>query len=438
MKQMQILCAAVALAAFELAPAMAQVVQVAMPGKAPSIAGADSASIAAVVNGQVITDQDVVNRARLLSLSTGMPPTPDVLARLKPQVTSQLIDQTLEMQEINQRNVTVPDTDVEAAIAHIEQGNGLPPGGLRARLAAAGIPFSTLVAQLRTELGWQTVLHQVLGPGLAPTKGDMNAEKAALKAELGSTQYHISEIFVPVTDPADDANARNFANTVISQLRAGAPFPIVAAQFSQSPTALQGGDLGYVQMSQLDPAVAALVTTMPAGAISNPVRVPGGYDIVQLQGVHKFGAEQQTMLSVRQAFARFPTPITNGAVGPVQAAVIGKLEQAANAAHSCTDIAALNASLGSVHPADPGPVNLATVTPPAFQTLLTQLPIGQASRPLVEGDGASVVMICGRTTEAEPLPSDQEIRNIIVARRVELESQQLLDELRHRSIIEQG
>jgi peptidyl-prolyl cis-trans isomerase SurA len=93
--------------------------------------------------------------------------------------------------------------------------------------------------------------------------------------------------------------------------------------------------------------------------------------------------------------------------------------------------------LGNVHPADPGPVNLATVTPPVFQTLLAQLPIGQASRPLVESDGASVVMVCSRTNEAEPLPSDQEISNIIIERRVALESQQLLDELRHRSIITQ-
>jgi peptidyl-prolyl cis-trans isomerase SurA len=417
MKQMQILSATLALAALALAPA---VVRAAMPATTLSAEGSDSASIAAVVNGQVITNQDVSNRAGLLALSIGLPRTPEVLARLRPQVTTQLIDQMLELQEINHRNVTVADSDVEAAIAHIEQSNGLPPGGLRARLAAAGIPFSTLVAQLRTEIGWQTVLHQVLGPGLEPT------------------QYHISEIFVPVTDPADDANARNFANTVIGQLRSGAPFPIVAAQFSQAPSALQGGNLGYVQLSQLDPAVAALVQTMPVGAISNPIRVPGGYDIVQLQGSHKFGLTQQTILSVRQAFARFPTPIINGQVGPAQAAVIEKLVQSANAAHSCPAITALDASLGNVHPADPGPVNLATVTPPVFQTLLAQLPIGQASRPLVESDGASVVMICSRTSETEPLPSDQEIRNIIIGRRVALESQQLLDELRHRSIITQG
>jgi peptidyl-prolyl cis-trans isomerase SurA len=424
----QIFCAAFLAASFGLAPAWAQT---------STGAGTDGASIAAVVNGQVITNQDVEARAKLLAVSTGMTPTPDVLQRLEPQVTSLLIDQTLQLQEINRRNVVVADADVVGAVSHIEQNNGLPAGGLRTKLEAGGIPFDTLVAQLRTELGWQTVLHQVLGPGLQPTPGDMNAEKAALKAELGSTQYHISEIFVPVTDPASDGTAQNFANTVIAQLRTGAPFSIIAVQFSQAQTASQGGDLGFVQLSELDPAVASVVTSMPAGAISNPIRVPGGYEIVQMQGSHVVGNEKQTMLSIRQAFAPYPTPITDGAVGPAQAAVIEKLVQTGHSAHSCADIEADNAALGNVRPADPGPVNLATVTPPAFQTILSNLAPGQVSQPLVAQDGVSIVMVCSRQDQAVSLPSDDTIANIIVERRVELESQQLLDNLRHRSIITQ-
>jgi peptidyl-prolyl cis-trans isomerase SurA len=366
-----------------------------------------------------------------------MNPTPDALARLAPQVTKQLIDQTLELQEINKRNITVADSDLADAITHIEQGNNLPAGGLRAKLAASGVPFGTLVAQLRIELGWQSVLHQVLGPGLQPTPGDMNAEKTALTAELGSTQYHIAEIFIPVTDPADDSTARNFATAVITQLRAGAPFQIVAAQFSQAQTALQGGDLGFVQLSQLDPSVADIVTVMPVGAISNPVRVPGGYDIVQLVEKHTVGDNLQTMLSIRQAFEPYPAPVTNGQLGPAQIAVITRLQQASHALHSCADMAALNASLGTVHPSDPGLVNLATVTPPAFQAILAHLAPGQASEPLVAQDGVSIVMVCSRQQQAESLPSDDDIAQIIIERRVELESQQLLDDLRHRSIITQ-
>jgi len=396
---------------------------------------AQDASIAAVVNGQVITDDDVANRARLLALSSGMPATPDIVARLKPQITQELIDQTLQMQEIDKRNVVVPESDIETAIGHIEQGNNLPAGGLRARMQASGISFATLVSQIRTEIGWQSVLHQVLGPELQPTSGDIRAEKTALKDQIGTTQYHLAEIFIPVTDPADESTARNFAATVIQQLRAGAPFPVVAAQFSQAQTALQGGDLGFVPLSQLDPSVAAVVVTMPAGAVSNPVRVPGGYDIVQMQGTHQVGSSMSTTLSIRQAFAPYPEPISNGQVGPAQAAVISKLVQASHGVHSCPDMEALNAQFGNVRPADPGPVDLASVTPPAFQTILANLPPGRVSQPLVAQDGVSVVTVCSKQTNAVGLPSDDQITQVIIERRVELESQQLLDDLRHRSII---
>jgi peptidyl-prolyl cis-trans isomerase SurA len=396
---------------------------------------AQDASIAAVVNGQVITEDDVANRARLLALSSGMHATPDIVARLKPQITRELIDQTLQLQEINKRNVVVPESDIQTAIGHIEQGNNLPAGGLRARMQASGISFATLVSQIRTEIGWQSVLHQVLGPELQPTPGDIRAEKTALKDEIGTTQYHLSEIFIPVTDPANEATARNFAAAVIQQLRSGAPFPVVAAQFSQSQTALQGGDLGFVPLSQLDPSVAAVVVTMPTGAVSNPVRVPGGYEIVEMQGTHQVGTSTDTSLSIRQAFARYPAPISNGQVGPAQAAVINKLVQASHGVHSCADMAALNAQLGNVRPADPGPVDLAAVTPPAFQTILANLQPGQVSQPLVAQDGVSVVTVCSKQTNAVGLPSDDEITKVIIERRVELESQQLLDDLRHRSII---
>lgn len=400
-------------------------------------AAPDTASIAAVVNGQVITTQDVAARARLLALSSGLNPTPPVAARLAPQVTKQLVDQMLELQEINKLGVPVAEDDVAASISHIEQNNNMPAGGLRQHLEASGVPFGTLLAQIRTELGWQAVLHQVLGPGLQPTPGDIRAEKAALKAQMGATQYHLAEIFVPVSDPSDDAGARSFANTVITQLRGGAPFPIIAAQFSQAQTALNGGDLGFRQLGQLDQAVAATVQNMPVGAISNPIRVPGGYEIVQLVDKHEIGTALQTMLDMRQVFAPYPAAITNGQVGPVQIAVIQKLVAQTRTATSCAAIEALNTQYGNVHPASPGPVNLATVTPPGLQKILGGLPLNQASQPLVGQDGVSVVMVCDRTQAAPQLPSDVDIANLIIERRVDLESQQLLDILRHRSVISQ-
>jgi peptidyl-prolyl cis-trans isomerase SurA len=399
---------------------------------------AQNATIAAVVNGQLITEADAESRARLLALSLSLPLTSDVLRRLKPQITQQLIDQTLELQEIDRHKIVVPESDIVNGIKHIEQQNNLPPGGLRAKLEASGIDYQTLVSQIRTEIGWQQVLHQVLGPGLQPTPADIAAYKKALKSQLASTQYHLGEIFVPVAKPKDEKSAQDFADTVIRQLRQGAPFPIVAAQFSQASSALQGGDLGFVSLNQLDPNVAAVVKTMPVGAISNPVRVPGGYEIVQLQATRNLGNATQTILSMRQAYQAYPMPISNGQIGPAQAAVINQLVADGRKVHSCQDMEALNKQLGTKRPSDPGPVVLANVNPPALQSMLGSLSIGQVSQPLVAPDGVSLIMVCSRSTGPIGFPSDNDIVNAMINQRVQMESQQLLDDLRHRSIITQS
>ncbi len=81
----------------------------AAPGKPAAAPLAPQANIVAVVNGDVISNDDVDNRTKLFALSTGLPMTPEVLDRLRPQITRQLIDERLRLQEIQRRKIVVPD-----------------------------------------------------------------------------------------------------------------------------------------------------------------------------------------------------------------------------------------------------------------------------------------------------------------------------------------
>ncbi len=400
------------------------------------IARAQDARIAVEVNGTVITNQDVDARARLFALSAGLPPTSATIDHLKPQITSELIDQALQLQAIEQNKIVVSQDDIAAALARIDKANGLAPGGLQKKLEQAGVPYASLVGQFRTQLGWTDVLKKQLGPDLRPTKEDVFAEQRAMKHELGQTQYHIAEIFIPIERPADEANAKLFAQTVIKQLRNGAPFPVVAAQFSQSQSALTGGDRGWVEPDLLDPAVRAIVQRMPAGAISDPVRVAGGYEIVNLLGTRKFGEEQETTLNIRQVFLPFPSPFQGGQPSAGQLSVLAHANALRGGLHDCNAVAAANATAGNVRKADPGPVNLATVQPAAFQNLLSGLPIGQISQPLVSQHGVALVMVCSRATSTTGLPPIPAIANLLIQRRVSLESQQLMDALHRNAVIE--
>lgn len=401
-------------------------------------AEAQTATIAAVVNGDVITNQDVANRARFFALATGQAPTPEVVDRLKSQILQQLINERLEIQEAERRQIVASDKEVAEAIGNIEKNNNMPAGGLREKLHGLGINIDTLIAQVRTQIAWNQVLRQVVGEMGRPTDADINRQLALLKQQKGQPQYNVGEIFIPINSPQASAGAEKFANTVITQLRQGAPFPIIAAQFSQGETALQGGALGWVGADQLDPAVAKLVSEMPVGAISNPVPVAGGLTIVQLRG-RQIGGQTDTgavMLDVRQVFLPFSTPLNQQNPTPQQRATIEKLHAIAQSAKSCAAIEAANQAAGNVKPSNPGPVNLAQVTPPAFQQLLSRLPDNTPSPPLIADNGVSMVMICGRQTETTALPSRDQVAEELFQSRVGLAAQQELDQLHRQGSIQ--
>ncbi|HEY8290771.1 MAG TPA: peptidylprolyl isomerase [Acetobacteraceae bacterium] len=403
----------------------------AAPAETPLAA---ASRIAAVVNGDVISEADIANRARLFAISTGLPLSQDVTDRLRPQILRELIDERLRVQEAQKRKIVVSDAQIADAIKQIEIHNGMQPGALRQKLASDGVSNRTLIDQIRAQLAWTQILRQAAADKVNVTEADVKEQQRLKSQEIGKTEYRVGEIFIPVDNPANHADAERFAETVIKQLRAGAPFPMVAAQFSQTQSALEGGALGWVQPNQLDPAVAQIVTAMPVGAISNPVSVPGGLSIVNLQAKREIGRDMATVVSLRQAFFAFSTPLADPQ-NPTeqQRQALAKAHAAIAAVHSCADMEAYaKANNPPNRPADPGEIRVEGVNPPAFRQLLTTQPLGKPTEPLVSRDGIAVVTVCSRDQKNLGELNADDIQHQLINERLEMISSQMMRDL-HRN-----
>jgi peptidyl-prolyl cis-trans isomerase SurA len=392
--------------------------------------------IVAVVSGDVITSGDVDNRARLFALSTGLPNTPDVIDRLRTQIANQLIDERLRLQEAQRRKVVIPDKQIADAIHDIEQRNNMPEGALRAKLASMGVSVRTLIDQIRVQLAWTQVLKEQLADKLNISDAEIDEQMHLHEAQIGKPEYHVGEIFIPVDDPANIADAQRFAETVIGELRSGAVFSAVAAQFSQTQSALEGGELGWVQPDQLDPQVASLVVEMPVGAVSNPVKVPGGFDIVTLQGKRQVGNDTGTFVTLRQVFLPFTVPLDPQHPTDQQRQALERAHTLAANIKSCPQMEEAAKANPSARPVDPGEIRLETVTPPQFRDLLTKLPVGQASQPLVATDGIAVVIICSKEQKNTAILTRDDVRRRMITDRVETVSRQLMRDLRRKATIQ--
>ena len=416
-----------------LAP-LAAVAQPQSAAPSPSASPSNTNRILAVVNGDIITRSDVQSRRRLFALSAGLRTEDASTAGLDAQILRLLIDERLRLQEVNRRRIATSDQEIAEALSAIEERNGMGRGRLLEDLRRAGIEPRVMYDQLRVQIGWGRLLRALLGPQGEPSPSEVTEALTAARARVGEPEFQVSEIFIPVDNPAQTAEAQAFVDDVVGRLRRGLAFPVAATQFSQAQTALQGGDLGWVKADQLDPAVARVVTQMPLGAVSNAIRVPGGWQIVSLRQKRESGRDNATLLSLRQVYMPFASPLNPQAPNAQQIAVVERARALQASARSCDAMDA--AARGSPRPADPGPIRLEQVNPPPFRELLAGLAPGRASEPIIAPEGVIVLMVCGRETRNLAEITPEQIRAQLVRDRAELLSRQVQRDLRRRAQIE--
>ena len=75
---------------------------------------------------------------------------------------------------------------------------------------------------------------------------DVTETQQRIATNARRPQYEISEIFLPAETPEEFNQMEQGAMRLLEQMQQRAPFPMVARQFSQSPSAAAGGDLGWI------------------------------------------------------------------------------------------------------------------------------------------------------------------------------------------------
>lgn len=242
----------------------------------------DVIRIAAIVNDEIISVFDLENRVRLVAATTNLPPQPDVFRRIRPQVLRAMINERLQMQEAARLSIRVRQREINGTISNFARQNRMSSDQLWSYLASRQVDRSALEAQIKARLLWFKVINRRLARQVSVGQDEVNDELDRLRAQRGKPRLKISEIFLSVDSSDADARVRETAERIIDQVVNGARFDALAREFSQSTTAGKGGYLGWLTDSELDEELAAAISVMQPGQISQPVRTLTGYHILLL------------------------------------------------------------------------------------------------------------------------------------------------------------
>ena len=209
----------------------------------------------AIVNGDVITQTDVDQRACLLAIANGNDVPADEVDRLRQQVLRNLIDETLEIQAAKTEKIEIKQSDIDKTVARVASTAKQTPEQMSAYLQAHGSSIRTMRRQIEGEIAWQRLQRAKIESGVSVGDDEVKAVLDRMTASKGSEEYRVGEIFLSST-PATKSQTLDNANKILEALKNGASFAGYARQYSEASTAAVGGDLGWVRPGQLPASLA--------------------------------------------------------------------------------------------------------------------------------------------------------------------------------------
>ena len=222
--------------------------------------------VAAVVEGEPITLSEL---NRFIARGTAVP-RPDLpRGSDRKRWLEFLIEERLIEKEAERIGITVSETEVDEAIADLLRANSLSPADLARTLQESGIAETDYRREIRSGLIRSRVLDREIQPRVflsedkARTYYQENLDRFSLPSE-----QRISQIVISRSQPQAEERLKQ----VQRLLREGRDFAEVAREYSDDPSARNGGDLGFFALAELRPELREVLERLPPRKPSEPVR----------------------------------------------------------------------------------------------------------------------------------------------------------------------
>jgi hypothetical protein len=280
------------------------------PAAPPAIPSVDTW---AVVDGRPITRADVdLAHRRTRDVSQTLSEEEVLTAKLN--LLNDLILQDILLAKARALKLDVTPTELDTAYSDAKKN--VTDEAFQQELTRRSLTPAEMREGLRRELLTQKVIAQEVGSKIAVTDQEVTDAFSANRAQFNMPEesYHLAQIVVtPVRDPqvanstGDDASTPQEAaakvQMLMERLKAGTPFPDLAAAYSEDPqSAPRGGDLGFVPVSRLKQAPPSLrdaVINKAPGSV-NLASGGGAYTLVLVVAHEQAGQRDLSTPGVRE------------------------------------------------------------------------------------------------------------------------------------------
>ena len=262
--------------------------------------------IAAVVDEEVILSSELQRAtnnflAQFAGSQQQLPPR-NVLER---QILDRLVLSRLQIERANAMGIRISDAELDQAVQSVAANNRITIDQLRSQLAAEGLNFDQFRRDLRNEILIQRLRQRIVQGRVAVSDTEI---ELALAAQGNNRELHLAHILVALPDgatPEQVTTAKSKIEGVKALIDKGEmDFTAAAIRYSDAPNALQGGDLEWRGQNEIPNLFTNIVAAMEPGDVSDPIRGPTGFQLIQLIETRDAGRQKITEYKSRHLMIR--------------------------------------------------------------------------------------------------------------------------------------
>lgn len=233
----------------------------------------------AIVNDSAITGFDLAQRAQILVALGFAAASPDAL---RAEALDQLVEDRLKLEAGRQIGISPTPELIETGVESFARQSGLSAAEFRALMSSQGVTDQALDDLVVAEVIWIQVVRARFRNRVEPGEAEIDAE-LELAQQRSSLEFRIQEIGLPLTsDGRTEAQTRALAAQLSQSLNSGGDFLAAVREYSRSPSAANGGNVGWVSTERMPPDLLRSLTELEIGEVSRPLPVAGGVSLIRL------------------------------------------------------------------------------------------------------------------------------------------------------------
>ncbi len=245
------------------------------------------AAIKVIVNDTPITDYDISQRARLITLTQRKS-----AAAAKSQAMQELVDDQVKLSEAARMGIDVSQSEIDNAFNNIARNVKMTPAKLAAALRQGGVKPETLKSRLKAQIAWNRILGARFRGKIEVNESDIVAalKKTDEEDRQKSVEYDLKRVIVVVPKNAS-GGFKSKRKHESDQIRAAFDNCDAAGGILSKYSEVVVQPIGRRLETELPESMKKEIQAMTPGHLTKPTATPVGYEMIAVCGKREIASD---------------------------------------------------------------------------------------------------------------------------------------------------